>query len=305
MSAIRTLAILIGVILFSTTVFAHSKIISAMRFTDVNAILKITQDPKHVLVVLDDDDTLTMLPCYPYSVGSTPKTACQYLGSPYWFNWQSGMSKNNPERIWNSFSQLISINNLIFNASKMPLDDPSIPAFLRDAKARGAHIIVETARSYSMLGATETQLTQDNILNLIERAAIKTPDGHISFPGYYFPTPWNHHPVRCIAYSHGILYAAGQNKGVMLQQFLAKTHQTSNIKTIIFVDDTLQNVKEVAAAFANDPAVDVLSIRFLRLANQKEAFIKGKHAKQFQAVATRQWQSIRANLRKNISEGGF
>ena len=291
--------------LLSASVFAQSKIISVDRFSQVQKIVSQLKNKKQLLVALDDDDTLTMTPCYPYSVGSTPKTACQYLGSPYWFNWQASMKKNNPHRIWNTFSQLVAENNLIFNMSKMPLDDAGIPPFLNYVHDQGAHILVITARGYSMLGATETQFNQDHILPVIEQSAIHTPSGHISFPGYYLPTPWNNKPVRRIAYLHGILYLAGLNKGVMLQQFLEKTNQTNDVKTIVFVDDTLQNVKDVAAAFAKDPNVNVISIHFLRLAKQKEAFIKGKNAKKFQAIATQQWRSILANLRKNISELAF
>lgn len=289
----------------SASIFAKSTIVSVNSFKQVQHIVSQIKDKKQLLVALDDDDTLTMTPCYPYSVGSTPKTACQYLGSPYWFNWQASMKKNNPDRIWNTFPQLVAENNLIFNMSKMPLDDSHIPAFLNYVHNHDGHIVVATARGYSMLGATETQFQQDGILKVIEQSALKTPTGHISFPGYYFPTAWKNNHVRRIAYLHGILYLSGQNKGVMLQQFLAKTKQTNNIKTIVFVDDTLQNVKDVAAAFAKDPHVNVISIHFLRLAKQKEAFIKGKNAKKFQAIATQQWRSICANLRKNISEFEF
>src|SRR3989338_2558232 len=165
--------------------------------------------------------------------------------------------------------------------SKMPLDDPSIVATLKTIHQVGAHIIVASARGYSMMSATENQFQQDGILNLIEESAIKTPSDHIGFPGFYMPTPWNNKPVRRIAYEHGILYLSGQNKGIMLQQFLTKTHQTNNITKIIFVDDTFQNVKDVAAAYQLDPKastqkINVISIHYTRLAAHKAAFLMSK-----------------------------
>jgi hydroxymethylpyrimidine pyrophosphatase-like HAD family hydrolase len=182
----------------------------------------------------------------------------------------------------------------------MPLDDPAIPSALKEAAHRGSHIILATARGYRMIGSTERQLEEDGVLNLIEKNAIQTPDHHISFPGFYFPAAWHHNQTRHIAYIHGILYLSGQNKGVMLQQFLAKTKQTKNITSIIFVDDTMQNVIDVAKAFANDPNVNVTAIHFTRLAAHKAAFTKGKNAKKLQAIATQRWENIKITLQKNL-----
>ena len=128
------------------------------------------------------------------------------------------------------------------------------------------------------------------------QCAIRTPAGHISYPTVYFPKPWGKHTPRRIAYIRDVLYLSGQNKGEMLKQFLAKTHQTKNIHDIIFVDDTLKNVIDVANAYKNNPDVRVISIHYLRLVKHKKAFTKGKNAKKLQAIATRQWKNIKAIL---------
>lgn len=289
-----------------TTAFADSTIISATSFKQVAKLIQANKDPHHLLLALDDDDTLTMISCYPDSVGTKPNTPCEYLGEPAWFSWQAALPKNNPDRIWTNFPQLLNITNLLFTMRKMPLDDPSIPLALHTAQNRGAHILVVSAREYSMINATEQQFQQDGILKIIEKNAIKTPTGHISFPGFYFPTPWNQHlHPRYVAYMHGILYVAGQDKGVLIKQFLAKTNETKKIRSIIFVDDTFALVKQVARAYKNDPKVNVMAIHFVRLAQHKADLTHGKNAKQLQWEATKQWHHIEVALHHNLLGSNF
>lgn len=189
--------------------------------------------------------------------------------------------------------------------SKMPLTDSKIPATLETAQQHGIKTIVASARGYDMQNPTETQFIQDGIFDLIRNNAIKTPNQHTSFSGTYYPTAWNNKSVRAISYVHGILYLAGQNKGVMLQQFIAKTKNTHKIRTIIFVDDTMQNVKDVAKAYAKDSATHVISIHFTRLAAHKAAFLSGQRAKKLQAQANHQWVAIRNAMRKNLIGSNF
>lgn len=277
---------------------ANSTIVSLNSFKDIQQLLLQQKQPKKVLLVMDDDDTLTMMPC-------PAKNHCQHLGGPEWFAWQSKLPANSAQRIWKSFPELLSINNLIFSMSKMPLTDSQIPATLKTAQQQGIKTIVASARGYDMLNPTETQFTQDGIFDLIRNNAIKTPDDHSSFPGIYNPAKWNNNSVRAIAYVHGILYLSGQNKGMMLQQFLAKTKNTRKIRTIIFVDDTMQNVKDVASVYEKDADMNVVSIHFTRLAAQKATFLSGKDAKKLQAQATQQWFAIRHAMRKNLIGSNF
>lgn len=282
----------------TTICFANSVILSSNSFHEIQTLLQKQKSPHQVLLALDDDDTLTMMPC------KTP-AHCQYLGGPAWFTWQSQLPAHSKQRIFQAFPQLLSINNLIFTMSKMVLDDPAIPSTLQTTDHLGMSVVVASARGYNMIGATETQLQQNNILTLIEKNAIKTFRHHISYPGFYFPKPWDNKPVRAIAYVHGVLYLAGQNKGEMLKQFLSKTHQANQIHTIIFVDDTMQNVKDVAKTYAQDPSMNAICIHFTRLAAHKAAFLAGKHAKHLQMQANQQWFAIRDALRKNLVDSDF
>lgn len=277
---------------------ANSTIISLASFKDVQKLLLKQKHPHQVLLALDDDDTLTTMPC-------PSQNHCQYLGGTAWFEWQSKLPANSKDRIWKSFSQLLNINKLIFTMSRMGVDDPAIPDALKTADKIGVNTLVASARGYDMMGATEVQFSQDHIFKPIEKNALKTDGGHISYPGFYLPTAWNNKPVRLISYVHGVLYLAGQNKGVMLQQFLAKTGNTKRIHDIIFVDDTMQNVKDVANAYAKDPAVHVISIHYIRLAAHKAAFLTGKNAKKLQAQANKQWYGIRETIKKNLIGSNF
>ncbi len=277
----------------TTAAIADSTIISLGSFKDIQKLLLQQKHPQRVLLALDNDETLTMMP-------SPSQNHCQYLGGTAWFIWQSKLTSNSKDRIWTSFPQLIDINRLIFTMSKMVLDDPAIPNTLKTADKLGVNTVVATARGYDMISATEVQFNQDHIFKLIEKNAIKTDGNHISYPGFYLPAAWNDKPIRPIAYVNGILYLAGQNKGMMLKQFLAKTGNTKHIREIIFVDDTMQNVTDVANAYANDPSVHVISIHYTRLAARKAAFLTGKNAKQLQAQANKQWFAIRDALRKNL-----
>lgn len=292
---------------FITHTFAQSTILSVNSFSAVQQIIANVPNPHHTLVALDDDDTLTMEPCPPYSVGTDPNTQCQYLGGPAWFSWQQSLPVNDPDRIWTTFPQLLAIQDLLFSMSAMPLDDPAIPAALQTISDVGAHVIVASARGYNMTDTTESQLAQDGILNAIETRALPTKrhGKEISFPGDYMPTQWSPASVRPIAYEHGILYLAGQNKGIMLQQFLAKTHETKHIRDIIFVDDTMQNVTDVANAYQDDPSVNVLCIHYTRLEAHKAALTTGKDVKQLQVIAAQEWKAVEVSMKRNLPGSNF
>lgn len=282
-----------------TQCFGYSTILTENSFSSIRELILQDQHPHHLLVAVDDDDTLTMVPCVDGA------SNCQYLGGPAWFTWQAGLPANNPDRIYTTFSQLLAIDNLLFTMNHMVLDDSSIPAALQAIQQVGAHMIVASARGFSMENATETQFSQDNILNLIEATALKTKNNHISIHGTYYPREWNNTPTRQIAYLHGTLYLAGQNKGEMIKQFLQKTDKTSQIQEIIFVDDTYQNVVDVANTFKNDPNVDVISIHYTKLAAHKAAFLTGNNAKKLQAIANQRWQGILVSMRKNLPATEF
>ncbi|OGT25869.1 MAG: hypothetical protein A3I77_01240 [Gammaproteobacteria bacterium RIFCSPLOWO2_02_FULL_42_14] len=282
---------LLIIIFFIHTSFATSVIGSVNSFQPIAKIITAAKHPHHLLLVLDDDDTLTMMPC-----SSQPH--CQYLGSAEWFNWQSALPANNPNRVSPSFAKVIAIADYLIDASNMPLAESDIPAVLKLAHDRGVSVLVETARGYNLIPATEQQFSNDHILSLIEASAILSKTGHISFAGDYFPKKelglTTH---RAIAYENGVLYVAGQNKGIMLKEFLEKTGKSSQFTHIVFLDDTYQNIVDVAAAYQQMPNVDVDSLHDLHLQEHKSQFM---HSKKLQHIASTEWKHLAAADKANL-----
>lgn len=88
--------ILVMGILISASTFAASKIIQSNTFETVRNLLKNEKSPKSTLLALDDDDTLTMMPCPNHN-------HCQYIGGPAWFKWQSHLPSNSPWQLLQRF----------------------------------------------------------------------------------------------------------------------------------------------------------------------------------------------------------
>lgn len=288
MRLIKSCILLIIISFISCASFAKSTVVSMNQFNKLDSLIAKDQNPTHTLLVMDDDDTLTMMPC--------DARKCQYLGGPAWFQWQSELPANSPARAAKTFTGLLADNTFLMDMSHMPLVEQSIPQVLQNAKSKGIRLLVATARGSDMLGATERQFQEDQILSLIASDTITTPSGQPTFPGAYLPK----HGTRSIAYQNGILYLAGQNKGVMLKDFLQKTHMSQQITHIIFIDDTYQNVKQVAEAYANNPLVDVTSIYYTHLQSHKGRFLTGTEALKLQHLAALRWKRIQQSLEHNL-----
>lgn len=273
----------------TSTAFANSKIITSHSFQTVKTLLKNTKHPKNTLLALDDDDTLTMMPC-------PNDNKCQYLGGPAWFSWQTSLPKNSPDKVANSFSELLGVNRILFSLSEMPLVQKDIPTVLEYAQDHGVKILAATARGYQMAQATMRQFQEDRILKFFKDNAIITPKGGNGFVSTYLPERGS----RKILYQNGMLYLAGQNKGLMLKDFLKKTNMTHKITHIIFVDDTLKNDQQVAAAYQHDQHVTVTCIYYTHLKTHKLAFTKGLKAKELQEKATKRWHHIAMALKDNL-----
>merc|ERR1711991_1270545 len=104
---------------------------------------------KQTLIVMDDDDTLTMMKCNKNKGFKN----CQYLGGPAWYAWQDKIlkdylnyGKDNVYRIASTEQELIDISTLLFNLNKMPYTEKSIPNVLSRLSNKGVKLLVETAR---------------------------------------------------------------------------------------------------------------------------------------------------------------
>lgn len=269
--------------------YAESTLLTEKHFSVVKQMITNDKQPKHTLLVLDDDDTLTMLPC-------SSKSDCQYIGGPAWYQWQANLKPTNPDRVSTTTNGLLSVNTLVLDMSRSVLVEKDILDTLKLAKKRGVRILVATARGYNMLAATEKQLSENHLLSIISSDTITALNGKTSLPGPYLPKDAKY-PIQ---YQNGILYLSGQNKGAMLKAFLNKTDKINDIKHVIFVDDTLKNDQQMAAEFKNDPNIQVDSIHYTYLKDHKLAFLKGNRAAQLQSTANKRWHTIKSSLNEAL-----
>lgn len=295
---LRKLAIATLLATLSTTSFASATIGSTSNFSQLIQQVNQLGNPSQTLVVMDDDDTLTKMPC-------ANNGQCQYLGGPAWFSWQSNLPTNSPQRVAKTFGGLLTDSALIFSLSNEVYTQPSVPSTLVTLTQSGAHLLVETARDQSLVNSTSRQFKAlpvkddkvTNLAQLINVSALKGPSGLTSFASPY--QPCGNSSFRAARYEQGVLYLSGQNKGQMLTCFL-KHAQSKNIKNIVFIDDTQKNVTDVYNTFKNNPNYNVVALDFTALDQFKNALTQGPFAASNQAKATRRWQAIAKVLQQQL-----
>ncbi len=254
---------------------------------------------EETLIVLDNDDTISTMPC-------KNEDDCQYLGGAAWFDWQNDLIKeNDPERVAANFGELLQISALLFNVSDMQYTDEELPNILAGLTKKGVRLLVETARGTDNVNATVRQLRGlevqgDKYKSFLDMVQV---NGLVFDGAYSLPSPLqacNVAGFRPIVYQQGVMYLAGQNKGVMLKCMLKMYEQQSTvtmpIKNIVFVDDTLKNVTNVYKAFKGNEKYNVKAYHYTALSHHKNALTEGKNKDALQARANDRWGAIKAVL---------
>lgn len=290
--------------LSSCTSFASASQGTISNFYQLNQVVGEFSNPSQTLLVMDDDDTLTRMPC-------NNSTECQYLGGPAWYSWQSSLPTNSPDRVAQTSGGLLTDSALIFSLSNETYTQASTPSTLVSLTNSGVHLLVETARGPSLANSTHRQfqaLTVNdtssitNLAQLINDNALKGPEGLPSFASPY--QPCGNQSMRSVRYEQGVLYLAGQDKGEMLNCFL-KHAQSNTIKNIVFIDDTQKNVESVYNAFKDNPNYHVIALHFTALDQFKAALTQGPQAKANQARATKRWHHIIATLQSQLPDANI
>ena len=297
---IRILLFLISSMAISNC-WAHAVKENASSYRKLLEIINHFPAPDNTLLVLDDDDTLTMMPC---SNSNNPKT-CQYIGGPAWFDWQVSLPENSPDRVAKSFNGILDANTLLFTLTNMPYTETDIPMILYHLTTqKKVKLIVETSRGFDTASATARQFgnlpvtNNTNLLSLIDKSALKV--SRLSNSTNPFQ-PCDDNDARAVSYQQGVFYVVGQNKGQMLRCLFKKT-DSKQIKNIIFMDDTQKNVDDVYNEFLNDNRYNVVAIYYTRLENHKKAFTEGEKAKIYQQAAKRRWKDIKRAMQNNFIE---
>ncbi len=284
--------------------YADAILIHAQNYQDLETQLeKSTSDFSHTLLVLDDDNTLTTLPCKDPQDLET----CQYLGGTAWGIWQSKLDKNSPMRLSPEDEKIYEANGVIFSLSHAVLTEPDVPLVLEKLTQKGAKLLIETARDSNMLNATESQLSNLNalpgssLLDFINRHAPQSPHNGANLPGEYYPCGDLSH--RHVRYENGVYYLAGQNKGVMLKclfQDLGLSAISPAFTQIIFMDDTPKNAEDVYDTFKDLPAYHLTAVIYHGMDAHRDAFLTGPMAEKYQMQAEKSWERLRQAIHASI-----
>lgn len=305
-------------------VWSKAELIPVGTFEEMKKIIEgLGEDNiKHTLIVMDDDDTLTMMKC------NNPKSLkhCQYLGGPAWYAWQSSLvpplkNKDGSEpsktdkkiakkyRVADTQEKLLNISALLLAMNNMPLTEQSIPNVLGGLTKKGAKVLVLTARGVSNVSATERQFSllrpfpseKGSFLTSIKRHALIDKKSGIASMASPI-TPVSCQASRSIAYQQGVMYVAGQNKGHMLKCLLERT-DSSHIKNIVFIDDTLANSEDVFTSFEQSKTYNVKSLHYTLLFKHKLALTKESNnqaVNKYQKRAHNRWLAIKKVLSEQL-----
>lgn len=273
-------------------------------FTEMMQEVGKVGNPQATIVVLDNDDTLTMMSCPDQHNVKT----CQYLGGPAWFSWQQNNIKNQTEpRVANNFNELLTISGLLFAMNKMVYTGDDVPIVLSSLAGKGIRVLTETARGISNMSATEQQFSMlpvnnETLLSFMANHALILGD-LTSKAGPYIPCTQG--SFKPITYQQGIMYLSGQDKGVILKCMLDEYNAQQNaqpIKHVVFLDDTLANVDAVFNAFYGQDKYTVIALHYTKLQAHKAALTEGKMAKRYQREAMKQWKSIRRTMKNSLRD---
>lgn len=302
----------IFLLMLSQAIFAGATRGQVSSFLEVEKIIDKWGQPTKTLLVMDNDDTLTMMPC----PNLEDLDNCQYLGSAAWFSWQRQLlNTSSPYKVADNITHLIDISTLIFAISDMDYTESTLPSILHGLNSKGVRLMVETARSNANVAATTRQFSQlptetksaHNLLQLIKSNSLHfTPSGLASLPSPYIPCDIP--GARPISYQQGVMYVAGQNKGTMLECML-NLYQADrasgvgmDITHIVFIDDTKKNVDNVFATFKNNKQYTLRALHYNKLGEHKAALTKGIHKDKIQETTHKHWTMIRDALKQNVSK---
>jgi len=292
--------------LFSATLNARDIVLKqALSFADAVELVDMLDKPEETILVMDDDDTLTMMQCNL----DQPLTNCQYLGGPAWFAWQNDLLKSSPDSsflVAKNEEGLIDVSSHLISLSNMTYTSDIVPDVLRTLTNKGVRLMVETARGVSEIEATKRQLSalsiptarveKQSLANLIsENALLSNKHDIANFEKNCSPeggTP--------IVYQEGAAYVSGQNKGEILKCMTDlynvkadKNSKLKRIKNVIFLDDDFNNAQNVYRAYRGSKKYNVFALNYVLLKEHKEAFSSGKNSAVFQEIANKRWNALK------------
>lgn len=232
--------------------YASSEIVTVKNFSEVQKIAQNMAEKKgaaSVWMVYDLDNTIL--------------TGVHPLARAEWFDWQADMIKENSTsvyRVAQDYDQLILVHSAIFDWTALkPVENNTIKAVKALQQANHPSIIL-TARGPSSFDATIRELNRQNLSFKKSSKLLKAGNFEpVSIPN-----------AKTVSFSRGVMMATGQDKGIVLKDFLAL--QQANPKVIIFVDDVYKNIENMARAFKNENNFHAIAIHYTNTAAQVRDF---------------------------------
>jgi hypothetical protein len=180
---------------------------------------------ERVLVALDIDNTLLAME--------------QDLGSDQWYYWQKQLEEQDP-----CSPQLVNgrleVQGALYYASAMRPTQPNAAQQVRRMQDAGLKVIALTARAPEYRLATFRELRRNGFS--LWRNAWPPQVGYAD----PFTPAGAERPVR---YEDGVLFAAGQDKGLVLQDLLTRAGVAQPV-LVLMVDDKQANLQQVMKTFS-------------------------------------------------------
>ena len=239
------------------------------RVVDKTKELLAKYSAEEVLVVVDVDNTLLAMN--------------QDLGSDQWFNWQSGLLKDDPKSpdlVAADMVGLLGVQGTLFSLSRMHPPEPKLPEHISAIQQLGLTTVVLTSRGYAFRDATERELNRNGYDLASTAPRIEEVRG--LFMPFDPDRPEDHGlsqkivdeikgSLRTVTYSNGIYMTAGQHKGYMLRTLLARMKPKQDFKAIMFVDDHEKHTTRMHAAFDGSP-IQLATFHYTREAGNVSNF---------------------------------
>lgn len=246
---------------------------------------------ENVLVVFDIDNTIL--------------TTKQLIGSDPWFTWQAELLRENAKsqtKVAHDIGHLLRIQRSLFAVSALELTQPELPDFLRRLQMEGHPILALTSRNANMMPYTLRELRRFGISFADSRLSPPTevragtlPDTVAGWQKYGFsPKEIKEFKLlemrRPVAFQDGVMHVSGQDKGAILR--LLVQNETSQPKSIVFIDDQAKHVSSVQRAFL-DKDLNLVTFRYGAIDIAVESFTKGRG----KVMASREWNILQRACR--------
>ena len=196
--------------------------------TELALDLSRTYGAENILVVFDIDNTLLAME--------------QDLGSDQWYHWQKDLEAEEPcsQRLVND---RLAAQGALYFASAMRPTQPNAADQVRRLQDAGLRVIALSARGSDYRLATFRELRRNGFS--FWPGAWPPAAGYVeAFQPEGLPRP--------VRYEDGVVFAAGQDKGLVLQDLLKRSGEDAPL-LIVMADDKQDNLKAVMKAFSWTP----------------------------------------------------